>query len=289
MPNLITNAVIVSGSDEVILRAIAAFISADAAKVLQDARASKWQQGYGAFTPEHLVPEPAVIGATRDDASVDIGLAVLSAGGEVLGQIAPDLAAQAGGITDWLRVKQDRDPFLSAMPAEYQTTTPALLRKLGLDDVDPAQLRAAAEAKAPGAVAAGVAAIRAWLETGEFGWYDWRQKHWGARAFGEALTVSLREDDSVALRFDSVNSAPGPLLRAFAQAHPDIAFEAASVDEDNDFSAFFVTDPDEPEGLLEMEENDEDGVRRAREIVYGPADPDEDLGEDPDDDLDPEA
>lgn len=281
MANLVTNDITLSGRPEAVLRGIAAWTHDDPEALLAVAGRAQSNAGWGRMTPEKIAPEPAVITATADGTQVDLGLAILSAGrGAVLATMAPDLKARAPSTSDWLREKQNRDPFLSGLPPAHQMTSDALLAKLGLTAMTPEGIAAQAEAKAPGAIAAGLAAIRAALETGEFGWYDWRARHWGTRAFCDELRVACLPDGSVSLRFDSVNSAPMPLIAAFAKAHPDLELSGASVEEDNDYAVFFVTDHEAPEGVIFEECHDRDGVVRAYIEIYGHAPAEDEPGYD---------
>jgi len=302
MANLVTNALVLSGSPQEILRAISSLIEGDAEALLAEAGKEGVDASWGTFTPEKIAPEPEVIKATSDGSSVEMGLALIAAG-KAHGSIAeiglamlsgPDgamaqadqdeIAAILSEGKDWLREKQNRDPFLSGMPAEYQMTAPALLEKMGiLDEAGHLKPEKLNEDWAKAALSAGIASVKAFQETGEFGWYDWRQKHWGSRAFDEDLRVECLGDGSVALRFGSVNEAPLPFIRAFAAAHNALEMSGASVEEDNDYAAFFVTDDEAPGGLLIEECHDRDGVIRAYSQIYGHPPYEEELDEEEED------
>jgi hypothetical protein len=273
MGSLVTNLMTVSGSPDAILAAIGKICGADPGEILAEAGRADAEAAWTAFEPWKLVPEPASISATQDGEIVDIGLAALSRGGGV----------------DYLGIKQDKDPFLDAMPIEFTQTTESILRKLGLDRLSGEALVSAAEEKRPGCLEAGRRAIAAYAETGEFGWYDWRMKHWGVRAFGEELRVAVLEDGSVDLRFDSVNACPLPWIRAFAFANQALQIEGAAVEEDNDYAVFFVTDDGDPTGMSVLEHHEREGVEDAYRRIYGHAPRDPDAEDDPDieEDIEP--
>lgn len=299
MANLVTNILVISGKPDAVLRGMSSLVEEEAEALLAEAGQEGTQASCGRFTPEKLAPEPDSIKATADGSQVEMGLALISAGkahacivdiglAMLSGPGADKIQASSQEVAeilkegrDWLREKQNADPFLSGMPAEYQMTTPALLAKMGLVTGDRLQAEKLKEDWVKAALAAGIASVKAFQETGEFGWYDWRQKHWGTRAFGDELRVECLADGSVSLRFDSVNTAPMPLIAAFAAAHPDLQISGASVEEDNDYAVFCVTDDEAPGGILFEECHDRDGVIRAYTQIYGHPPYDED---DPDED-----
>lgn len=269
MANIVTTLMTLSGTPEAILQAIGRICEADPEGLLAEAGKDGSEAAWTGFRPWKLVPEPASISATQDGQIVDIGLAVLSREG-----------------VDHLRLKQGKDPFLGAMPIEYAETAVSILRKLGLEDLSGEALHEAAEAKSPGCIQAGRQAIAAYADTGEFGWYDWRMRHWGVRAFGEDLRLSLQGDGSVDLRFDSVNASPMPWILAFARENPNLQIDGASVEEDNDYSVLFVTDGEAEGGVSFMEQHDRDGVESAYRRIYGHAPHDPDQDDDPETDED---
>lgn len=251
MGNLVSNGLVLSGPREALIRALALMTPDEVDPLFTVTGTDTGTDGlaYVKFSPEILVPEPAAISATQDGQNVDIGLAALSTNG-----------------VNHLRIKQDRDPFLSGMPPAYQETADSILLKLGLETLRGDALLAAVEKLVPGALEAGRLAVAAHEETDEFGWYDWRKKHWGARAFAAEMRVEVIGDD-LNLRFDSVNDAPVAWIVALAAACPDLKFKAASFDEDNDYSVIFEL-LDEVAGELTFAEgDDEDGVRRARALI----------------------
>lgn len=301
MANLVTNILIISGNPDAILRGMSSLIEEDAEALLAEAGKEGTQASWGRFTPEKLAPEPDSIKATSDGSKVEMGLALIAAGkahasivdiGLALlsGPGADKIQASSQEIAeilkegrDWLRDKQNADPFLSGMPAEYQMTTPVLLAKMGLVTGDGLQAEKLKEDWVNAALAAGIASVKAFQETGEFGWYDWRQKHWGTRAFGEEMRVECLADGSVSLRFDSVNTAPMPLISAFAAAHPNLQISGASVEEGNDYAVLFVSDDEASGGILFEESHDRDGVIRAYTQVYGHPPHEEELDEEEED------
>jgi hypothetical protein len=249
MANLVTNLISLSGEDQTLERAISRLTDAEPGPLLETVRLAPGVPVWVRAEPWRGVPEPEVIAATKDGVMVDIGLAALSRDG-----------------VNHLRLKQDRDPFLGQMPPEFSDTADRLLRKIGAEHLRGEALLAAAERKAPGCVAAGRLAIRAYEQTGEFGWYDWRMRHWGARAFGEELRVEGGADGSVSVRFDSVNSCPVPLITALLDAGSDLQLSGASIEEDTEFSLFLVSDGAE---LLVSEGDGEEDLNRAYRIIYG--------------------
>lgn len=249
MGNLVTNALTLSGPEADLKRLIGLLTETDPDLLLTAARRSPDGVAWADLAPWRAVPEPDVVSETGDGQLADIGLAVLSRGG-----------------VDHLRLKRERDPFLSQMPPEYGETAEGLLRKLGLDRLSGEALLTAAEAKVPGCLIAGRRAIAAYEATGEFGWYDWRHRHWGARAFGSELRVGAGADGSVALRFDSVNDCPVPLIRALVAAAPDVELSGAALDEDTGEAVFLATDGAE---LLVSTSGEEEELARAYRIVYG--------------------
>lgn len=287
MANLVTNVLVLSGRPEAVLRGIASLAEEAADALLSESGREGVDAAWGRFMPENLVPEPATIQATSDGSEVELGLALIAAGKAHASLSDIALAMLSSGEMkakdvsrkeiakilregrDWLREKQNRDPFLSGMPPEYQMTSAALLGKMGIVTDAGLQPEKLEEPWVKSALLAGIASVKAFQETGEFGWYDWRQKHWGTRAFGDELRVECLADGSVSLHFDSVNTAPMPLIAAFAAAHPDLQISGASVDEDNDYAVFCVTDDEAPGGLLFEECHDRDGVIRAYTQIYG--------------------
>lgn len=260
MGNLVTNMITLSGDDANLKRLIGLLTEADPDQLLSAARMDPGQPVWADFAPWRAVPEPDAIAETGDGQLADIGLAVLSRGG-----------------TDHLRLKRERDPFLSQMPPEYGETSEGLLRKLGLDRLSGEMLLQAAEAKAPGCLIAGQRAIAAYEATGEFGWYDWRRRHWGARAFGSELRLEAGADGSAHLRFDSVNDCPVPLIRALVATAPGVELSGAALDENAGEAVFFATDGTE---LLVTGSDEEAELARAYRIVYG-RDPMTDEGPEP--------
>ena len=252
---MVTNSLVISGPDDALERIIRLLTTAAPDRLLAETREIPYASVWADFTPWRAVPELAVISATLDGQLTDIGLAVLSRGG-----------------ADHLRLKQGRDPFLSEMPPEYGETAHTLLVKLGLEKLTGEDLHSVAEGRVPGCLDAGRRAIAAYEATGEFGWYDWRKRHWGVRAFGAELRVSSLPDGSVRLRFDSVNDCPLPLIRAILNAEPGVQLSGAAIDEDAGFAVLLASDgPD----LLTTQTDEGAEVRRAHEIVYGCA-PDHD-------------
>lgn len=262
MGNLVTTSLTLSGPEAALERIIGLLTTAAPDQLLANARSAPNQPLWADFAPWRAVPEPEVISVTRDGQITDIGLAALSRGG-----------------TDHLRLKQGRDPFLSDMPPEYGETADSLLAKLGLEKMTGEDLLKAVELKVPGCLDAGRRAIAAYEQTGEFGWYDWRKRHWGARAFGAELRVSALPDGSLTLRFESVNDCPVPLIRALMADSPEVQLSGAAIDEDADIAVFLVSDgPD----LIVSESDTEEEMGRAYEIVYGRArDHEPDEGDDP--------
>ena len=261
MGNLVTNMITLSGPAADMERLIGLLTGEDPVRLLAGARANPDRLAWADFAPWRAVPEPEVITATGDGQLTDLGLAVLSRDG-----------------VNHLRLKQDRDPFLSQMPPGFSETADGLLRKIGLGDLTGEDLLTAAELHAPGCVEAGRLAIAAYEATGEFGWYDWRQRHWGARAFGEELRVQPGADGSVSLRFDSVNDCPVPLIRSLIAQEPSVELSGAGLDEDAGLAVFLVTDGPE----LMVTETDEEGeLARAYEIIYGHPPEPEDEGPEP--------
>jgi hypothetical protein len=249
MGNLVTNTLTLSGPEFELKRLIGLLTEMDPDLLLGAARARPDRTVWADLAPWRAVPEPDVISETGDGHLADIGLAVLSRGG-----------------TDHLRLKRERDPFLSLMPPEYGETAEGLLRKLGLDRLAGEALLQAAEAKAPGCLIAGRRAIAAYEATGEFGWYDWRRRHWGARAFGSELRLEAGTDGSVTLRFDSVNDCPVPLLMALLTKAADLEMNGAALDEDAGEAVFFATDGTE---LLVTGSDEEAELARAYRVIYG--------------------
>lgn len=262
MGNLVTTSLTMSGPEADLERIIGLLTTVAADRLLAETRAISHVSVWADFAPWRAVPEPEIISATRDGQVTDIGLAVLSRDG-----------------TDHLRLKQGRDPFLSEMPPEYGETADSLLTKLGLEKLTGEDLLKAAEGKAPGCLDAGRRAIAAYEATGEFGWYDWRKRHWGVRAFGPELRLSALPDGSVTLRFDSVNDCPVPLIRALMADAPEVQMSGAAIDEDADIAVFLASDGPE---LIVAESDTEEEMGRAYEIVYGRArDHEPDEGDDP--------
>jgi hypothetical protein len=266
MANLVTNMITLSGDDQTLERVISRLTDADPGPLLAGVRSNPGVPVWVRAEPWRGVPEPEVIAVTKDGVLVDLGLAALSRDG-----------------VDHLRLKQDRDPFLSQMPPEFGETADSLLRKMGVQELRGEALHAAVEAKAPGSIGAGRSAILAYEATGEFGWYDWRMLNWGARAFGEELRVEGGADGSVSVRFDSVNSCPVPLICALLGVGPDLQLSGAAIEEDTGFSLFLVSDGTE---LLISEGEGEEDLGRAYRIVYG-RDPDEEEPEVDDEDPQP--
>lgn len=259
MGNLVTNALTLSGPEEELTRLIGLLTETGPDRLLAAARAHPDRIAWADLAPWRAVPEPDVVSETGDGQLADIGLAVLSRGG-----------------TDHLRLKRGRDPFLSRMPPEYGETAEGLLRKLGLDRLSGEALERAAEEAVPGCLIAGRRAIAAYEATGEFGWYDWRRRHWGARAFGSELRLEAGADGSVTLRFDSVNDCPVPLIRALVASAPGVELSGAALDEDAGEAVFLATDGGE---LLATSSGEEGELSRAYRLIYG---------RDPETDEDPE-
>jgi hypothetical protein len=249
MGNLVTNSLTLSGPEEDLKRLIGLLTETDPDLLLSAARTSPDRAVWADFAPWRAVPEPDVISDTGDGQLADIGLAVLSRGG-----------------VDHLRLKRERDPFLSLMPPEYGETAEGLLRKLGIDRLSGEELLRAAEEAVPGCLIAGRRAIAAYEATGDFGWYDWRRRNWGARAFGSEVRLEAAADGSVHLRFDSVNDCPVPLLMALLAEAPDLELSGAALDEDAGEAVFFATDGTE---LLVTGSDEETEIARAYRIVYG--------------------
>ena len=249
MGNLVTNALTLSGPEPELTRLIGLLTETDPDRLLAAARTSPDRVAWADLAPWRAVPEPDVISETGDGHLADIGLAVLSRDG-----------------VDHLRLKQGRDPFLSQMPPEYGETAEGLLRRLGLDRLSGKALLQEAEAKAPGCLIAGRRAIAAYEATGEFGWYDWRRRHWGARAFGSELRLEAGADGSVTLRFDSVNDCPVPLIRALIEHAHEVELSGAALDEDAGEAVFLATDGGE---LIASASGEEGELSRAYRMIYG--------------------
>lgn len=272
MGNLVTIALDLTGPAPDLILTLGRLTGEDPTELMSRVRVKGGPVWAGA-APWRAAPEPDVVTATGDGHQVDLGLAVLSRDG-----------------TDHLRLKQGLDPFLAQMPPEFSETADGLLRKHGVAGLTGEALLAAAETRAPGCVDAGRRAIAAYEATGEFGWYDWRMRHWGARAFGAELRVTALPDGAISVRFDSVNSCPVALIRALLAQAPGVEMCGAALDEDAGTAVLLVTDGAE---LLVTETEEEGDLSRAYELIYGRAretDEPEDEGpeEDGADEDDPE-
>lgn len=249
MGNLVTNLITVSGSETDLKRIISLLTETNPDRLLITAASHKDRVAWTDLAPWRAVPEPDLIAATRGDTMTDLGLAVLSREG-----------------VDHLRLKQGRDPALLELPPEVTDTAEDLLRNFGLDALHGDALRDAAETRSPGCLDAARRAIAAFDATGEFGWYDWRMRNWGVRAFGPELRLQANSDGSLSLRFDSVNDCPVPFLYALLSHAPEAELSGAALDEDGGFAVFLATDGTE---LLVSESCDEEEMARAHEIIYG--------------------
>jgi hypothetical protein len=213
------------------------------------------------FMLNFAVHQPDIVYQTADDsAHENMGLAVL--------------ALYKYGQKNYLREKQNKDPFLGSMPPEYSDTAEALIKKIGLEGVTGLDLVNGAEKAMPGCILAGKKSIQSFKETGHFNWREWRAANWGTRASSETASVRVPDTGEFEIKFDTVDKAPVPWLIALAAAHPEVMMEGAAYDEDMDYAIHFVGD--EPGELLIEETDDEDGVRRAQEIIHGPRDPEDD-------------
>lgn len=248
MGNLVTNGLILEGSGTALAHALSGFCD-EPARILAAVRETPEVLSC-AFRPEALVAQPDCIRKTQDGMIVDLGLAVLS-----------DLE------NDYIAIRRSRDSILARMPADIRDTALSILIRTGLFGLPQEEVRDKAEEIAPGCLAAGQAAIAAYRQTGEFGWYDWRKRHWGTRAFGENVRLYVNQDDTLTARFDSVNTCAAPWIAALARANPAVQIHGAAFDADTDYAVFFVSDPDVPDGLRIMEEDDADAVRRAQVMM----------------------
>lgn len=249
MGNLVTTLITVSGPEADLSALLGLLTNTDPARLLAEVRAAPGRPVWADLAPWRAVPEPEEITATRRDPTSDLGLAILSRDG-----------------TDHLRLKQGRNPAYLELPPELTDTAEGLLRNFGLERLSGDALHAAAEARFPGCLDAGRRAIAAYEATGEFGWNDWRLRHWGVRAFGRELRLQGAPDGALALRFDSVNDCPVPLLRALLPRVPELQLSGAALDEDGGFAAFLATDGAE---LIVSESPEEGELARAYELIYG--------------------
>lgn len=252
MGNLVTNLVALSGPGQALHAAIARLTDTEPPAVIAQLKAAPDGIAWVPFLPWRGIPEPGVVAKTANypTTAIELGLAVLSREG-----------------TDYLRIRQDRDPSLAQMPPEYTMTAAGVLASFGLQSLSGPALHRAAEGRIEGCMDAGRAVIAAFRETGEFHWHDWRLKHWGARAFGEEMRVEACRDGSLRLRFDSVNRCPEPLIRSIASSDPELHLHGAAIEEDSEMSVFFVSGDD---GMDFLETHgDEAEMRRAYRLVYG--------------------
>lgn len=253
MGNIVTNIIRFTGKPEALKTALSSALGEAAADVDIAKVATDWHDDlHLPFSLSTLVPEPAVVAATSvSSQSENIGLAILSVGG-----------------IDWLRLKAEKDLFLSQMPPEFTETAAGLLAKLKLDGLTGKALHAKAAVVCPEAIPAGRAARDSFKKTGHFNWQAWRAENWGTRSGPEEATVRVEDVDRVSIRFDTVNAAPNQWFMAFAKANPDVMCEGAGYDEDTDYAVRFVGD--EPGEILIEEDNDADAVRSAKVMVHGP-------------------
>lgn len=270
MGNLVTNRITLSAPNgplpedlrDRLLNALSPLGAAEALSRIEGREEGEWIP----LSFEGVVPEPPSIKALGEDHHPELGLALLS-----------------DGTTDWIRRFVTNQPFEDMMPAEMATTRTSILERHGLLGLEGEALRAAGEAKTPGSLTAGKAAIRAIEETGFATWLQWREAKWGTRCDIEDGRVWIDEEGSLNLRFDTVNDIPVPFIKALAAAFPEVSMLAAGIDEDTDLSTTATTG--EPGELDVYESHDHDDMLSAYCLVYGHARPsfDED-DEEPQDD-----
>jgi hypothetical protein len=260
MGNLVTNILKMSGGLEDLQPAVNAVIGTLASLDVDLAGPSDdWDRID--FTLNFGVNQPSIISQTADRSALeDMGLAVL--------------ALYKDGATNFLREKQNKDPFLGSMPPEYSDTAEEMVKMIGLEGLTGMDLVNGAEKHMPGCILAGKKSIQSFQETGHFNWREWRAANWGTRASAETASVRVPDTGEFEIKFDTVNSAPVAWLVAVAAAHPNVMMDGASYDEDMDYAIHFVGD--EPGELLIEETDDEEGVRRAQETIHGPRDPEDD-------------
>lgn len=249
MGNLVTTQITVSGSEEDLRELLGLLTETDPEGLLTAPKLGRGAPVWTEFAPWRAVPVPDEVEATRQDPAPDLGLAVLSRDG-----------------TDHLRLKRDRNPAWLELPPDPTDTAEGLLRNFGLETLRGEALRSAAEARSPGCLDAGRRAIAAYEATGEFGWLDWRLRHWGVRAFGPELRLQKGADGALALRFDSVNDCPVPLLRRVLARFPGLQMSGAALDEDGGFAVLLATDGTE---LIVSESLEAEDLAQAYELIYG--------------------
>lgn len=75
----------------------------------------------------------------------------------------------------------------------------------------------------------GILRIRAILETGYAGWYQWRCKHWGTK--WNAGVATLHSEHPLKFSFDCAWNPPHPIYRAIEEIFPTLNFNYEEVPE----------------------------------------------------------
>lgn len=253
MGNIVTNIIKFTGRPEALKAALTSAIGEAADQIDTSKVSMTWEDDtWVDFTLSTLVPEPGEVTATDISENLgNLGLAILSVGG-----------------VDWLRLKQDCDPVLLAMPPHYTQTSHGLLEQNGLSGLEGQALQDKANATCPGAIPAGEAIRTSFEKTGHFNSTSWRAAKWGTMASPVDAIVKVESEDCVSIRFDTVNAAPDAWFIAFAKANPEVMCEGAGYDEDTDYSVRFVGD--EPGEILIEESDDPEAVQYAKVTVHGP-------------------
>jgi hypothetical protein len=215
-----------SGPNSALLEVLGQLTPDDPALKLAEASAAADRTSWARFEPWRAKPEPPSILACEQDGFADLGLAVLSRSGP-----------------DYLKRKMETDPLGQGCPPDWSISSERLLQIHGLAHFKGPALLAFAEAKSPGCIEAGLREIRAFKETGSFGWYPWRIRNWGARAFGKDLQIDALPDGSITLRFHSVNACPVPLIRTLVSNAPYLEASGAAIDEENLDTTFLMNLP----------------------------------------------
>jgi hypothetical protein len=253
MGNLVTNVIKMSGDTADVRAAMVDMLGVTSTHDIDLSEPSHDSEKLS-FTLGFAHPEPKTISYTHVDGQLEnVGLAVL---------------AIANGGTNYLREKQNKDVFQSAMPAEYSDTAESILEKLKLDGLEGQVLINRADEVMPGCILAGLKSIAAFKDTGHFNWMEWRAENWGTRADVTHGYLLVIDEGEIQVQFDTVNTVPVAWFQALAAKHPKVMMEGAGYDEDMDYAVHFVGD--EPGELLIEETDDAEGVRRAQDTVHGP-------------------
>jgi hypothetical protein len=175
------------------------------------------------FRAAHIVPRKDGKGDHFDFDTIIPTPACIEATGEP--HTCGDLEVEMAAIALLLGERNEFKPFPYAYPSHkerYGTTTKQVLASLTKNGGD--------------AIEFGKRALRAVVETGHAGWYEWNIDKWGTKWGSYSYGPRPSAPDRLVFKFETAWSFPEPIFRKLAEMYPELVFAVRSFDEGWNFA-----------------------------------------------------